>query len=348
MVGSAAHQAWPAFVLVTGLLLVGLAAHSDGLFAQAGRLLECVPGSSVALMVASMALVTVVTAVLNLDTAVVFLTPVVVLAARQRGVDEEPFLFSAVFMANASSLYLPGSNLTNLLVLDRQRASGGAFAAQMLAPALIATLATAVGLLFIFRRKLAAAASRPPATGAEPTSRVGLLAATAAAALTLALRNPALAVLAVGIAAVAVQVARHQLKLPQITHAIGPLTLTGLFAVSVVVGVLARSWDGPARLLADAGLWGTAAVGAIAAVTINNLPAAMLLSARPLSHPRALLLGLNLGPNLAVTGSLSAYLWFKAARQLDTRPSLPAFTRRGLLLAPAAIIAGLAGISLAR
>src|ERR1700728_2517671 len=124
MVGGAAHQAWPAFVLVTGLLLVGLAAHSDGLFARAGQLLERVPGSSVALLAASMALVAVVTAVLNLDTAVVFLTPVVVLAARKRGIDEEPFLFSAVFMANASSLYLPGSNLTNLLVLDRHPASG--------------------------------------------------------------------------------------------------------------------------------------------------------------------------------------------------------------------------------
>jgi len=345
-VGSAAHQAWPAFVLVTGLLLVGLAAHSDGLFAEAGRLLERVPGSSLALMVVSMALVTVVTAILNLDTAVVFMTPVVVLAARRRGIDEEPFLFGAVFMANASSLYLPGSNLTNLLVLNRQHESGGTFAAQMLVSALIATLATAVGLLLIFRRKLATPAGRPVKPEAESTSRVGLLAAVVAAALTVALRNPALAVLAVGLAAVAVQVARHQLKLPQIISAIGPMTLIGLFALSVVVGVLARSWDGPARLLTDAGLWGTTAVGAVAAVTINNLPSAMLLSARAVSHPRALLLGLNLGPNLAVTGSLSAYLWFKAARQLDTKPSPLAFTHRGLLLAPAAMVASLAVISL--
>lgn len=345
-VGNAAHQAWPAFVLVTGLLLVGLAAHSDGLFTQAGRLLARVPGPPVALMAASMALVTVVTAILNLDTAVVFLTPVVVLAARQRGADEEPFLFSTVFMANASSLYLPGSNLTNLLVLDRQGASGGTFAAQMLAPALIATLATAAGLLLIFRRKLATASSRPPSTASDSTCHVGLLAASAAAVLTFALRNPALAVLAVGITAVAVQLARRRLQRHQITEAVGPTVLAGLFALSIVVGVLARGWDGPARVLTDAGLWGTAAVGAIASVTVNNLPAAMLLSARSLSHPRALLLGLNLGPNLAVTGSLSAYLWFKAARQLDTEPSVLAFTRRGVLLAPAAIVTALVAITL--
>jgi arsenical pump membrane protein len=342
----AAQQAWPAFVLVTGLLLVGLAAHSDGLFVQAGRLLELVPGPPVALLVASMALVTVVTAVLNLDTAVVFLTPVLVLAARRRGVDEEPFLFSAVFMANASSLYLPGSNLTNLLVLDRHPLSGSAFAGQMLAPALTATLVTAGGLVLIFRQQLRAADARPVTAAREPPSRVGLLAALAAAVFTLALRNPALAVLGVGIAAVAIQLVRQQLKLPQINRAVGPLTLIGLFALSVAVGVLARSWNGPARLLTHAGLWGTAGIGAIASIAINNLPSAMLLSAQPLGHPRALLLGLNLGPNIAVTGSLSAYLWFKASRQLDARPSLLAFTKRGLLLAPAAIIAALAAISL--
>jgi arsenical pump membrane protein len=344
--GDAVQQAWPAFVLVTGLLLVGLAAHSDGLFAQAGRLLELAPGPTVALLAASLLLVTVVTAVLNLDTAVVFMTPVVVLAARRRGVDEEPFLFAAVFMANASSLYLPGSNLTNLLVLDRHPVSGGAFANQMLGAALTATLVTAAGLVLIFRHQLRAARTRPSREARVPASRVGLLAAVAAAALTLALRNPAPEVFCVGVAAVGIQLVRRRLELPQVRDAVGPLTLTGLFALSVAVGVLARSWNGPARLLTHAGLWGTSAIGAIASVTINNLPAAMLLSARPLSHPRALLLGLNLGPNLAVTGSLSAYLWFKAARQLDTRPSLLAFTRRGALLAPAAIIAALAAISL--
>jgi arsenical pump membrane protein len=338
----AVRQAWPAFVLVTGLLLVGLAAHSDGLFAQAGRLLERVPGPAVTLLAASMLLVTVVTAVLNLDTAVVFLTPVVVLAARRRGVDEEPFLFAAVFMANASSLYLPGSNLTNLLVLDRHPVSGSAFASQMLAAALVATLVTAAGLAFVFRRQLRAVKTRPMREAREPPSRVGLLAALAAAGLTLAFRNPAPEVLGVGIVAVAIQLARRQLEPAQIRRAVGPLALTGLFALSVAVGILARGWSGPAQLLDHAGLWGTAGIGAIASIAINNLPAAMLLSARPVSHARALLLGLNLGPNLAVTGSLSAYLWFKAARQLDTRPSLLAFTRRGLLLAPVAIIAALA------
>jgi arsenical pump membrane protein len=342
------EQVWPAFVLVTGLLLVGLAAHADGLFARAGCLLERLPGSPHALLLVSMLLVSAVTAVLNLDTAVVFLTPVVVLAARHRGVQEEPFLFSVVFMANASSLYLPGSNLTNLLVLDRHPVSGSAFAGQMIAPALVASLATAAGIVAIFRRQLGRRATAPAPAPAARSIGVGLAAALAAAALTLALSNPALAVLGVGVVAVAIQIARRKLEPAAVTRAVGPLALVALFALSVAVGVLARSWDGPARLLGGAGLWGTAAVGALASVAINNLPSAVLLSARPLAHPRALLIGLNLGPNLAVTGSLSAYLWFKAAAQLQTRPSLVAFTRRGVLLAPVAIVAALAALALVR
>jgi hypothetical protein len=42
-----------------------------------------------------------------------------------------------------------------------------------------------------------------------------------------------------------------------------------------------------------------------------------------------------------VTGSLSAYLWFRAARQIDARPSIAAFSRRGIVLAPIAIAAAL-------
>ena len=135
---AAAEQAWPPFVLVTGLLLIGLVAHRDGLFEQTERFLQGLAGPPVVLLGTCLLLVAVVTAVLNLDTAVVFLTPVLVHAARGRGIEEEAFLYGTVYMANASSLYLPGSNLTNLLVLAHQPISGGTFAARMLVIALAA------------------------------------------------------------------------------------------------------------------------------------------------------------------------------------------------------------------
>lgn len=75
---------------------------------------------------------------------------------------------------------------------------------------------------------------------------------------------------------------------------------------------------------------------------LNNLPAAVLLSARAPAHPDALLIGLDLGPNLAVTGSLSAYRWLRAARSVGSQPSIATFTRLGAVLVPLSIAAAVA------
>ncbi len=342
----AAHQAWPPFVLVTGLLLIGIVANADGLFDQVGGLLERLPGGSIGLFVAGALVVVVVTAVLNLDTAVVFLTPVVVIAARRRGLDEEPFLYAAVFMANASSLYLPGSNLTNLLVLSRDPVSGGVFAGRLLAPAVAATIATGAGLLLLYRSRLRGSSGPRAGDGLKrEKGRIGMFAAIAAAGLTLGLPQPALPVLGVGLAAAGIEIARGRLAIGSVVKAVGPGVLLALFLASVVLGVLARTWDGPAQLVAGAGRFETAWIGAGAAIVVNNLPATVLLSAHSLPHPRALLIGLNIGPNLAVTGSLSAYLWFRAARQVGARPSIKAYSRRGVVLGPLAILMALAATS---
>jgi arsenical pump membrane protein len=338
---AAAEQAWPPFVLVTGLLLIGLIAHRDGLFEQTGRFLEGLARPPVVLLAACLLLVAVVTAVLNLDTAVVFLTPVLVHAARGRGIEEEAFLYGTVYMANASSLYLPGSNLTNLLVLAHQPISGGTFAARMLVIALAATLATALGLFVLFRGRLRAATSQQPQRARWDALGLGLPGALAAAVLTIALANPAIPVLAVGLALVVVEIVRGRLHWREALRAVGPVVLLSLFLVCIAAGVLARSWNGPAQLLDGAGRWGTTGIAALASVTINNLPAAVLLSARSAAHPRALLLGLNVGPNIAATGSLSALLWWRTARQINARPSLVAFSRRGAPLAVFAILIAL-------
>jgi arsenical pump membrane protein len=328
-------------VLVSGLLLIGLLANRDGLFEQAGRFLQGLAGPPGALLAACLLLVALVTAVLNLDTAVVFLTPVLVHAARRRGIEEEAFLYGSVYMANASSLYLLGSNLTNLLVLGHRPISGGTFAARMLVIALSATLATALGLFVLFRRRLRTATSRHPPRASWDARGLGLPGALAAAVLTIALRNPAIPVLAVGLALTAIDVTRGRLQWREVLRAVGPVVLVSLFLVCVALGVLARSWDGPARLLDGAGLWGTTGIGAFASVAINNLPAAVLLSAHPVAHLSALLLGLNVGPNIAATGSLSAFLWWRAAQQVRAQPSLAKFSRRG---APLAIFAMLVAL----
>jgi arsenical pump membrane protein len=96
----------------------------------------------------------VVRSVLNLDTSVVFLTPILIGAARGLGVDDDPFLYGSVLMANASSLLLPGANLTNLLVLAGEPVGGATFAWRILPAALAAALVTALGLLLLEGRHL--------------------------------------------------------------------------------------------------------------------------------------------------------------------------------------------------
>src|SRR5262249_35431605 len=140
----------------------------------------------------------------------------------------------------------------------------------------------------------------------------GLPAIAVSTVLMLALASPALPVLAVGV--VAVLAAR--IDRAQIAEVLGPKTLAGLFVLAVALGTLGRVWHGPASLLDSSGRAGTAAIGAVASVLVNNLPASVLLAPSLPTHPRELLLGLNLGPNLAVTGSLSAFLWLRVARSL--------------------------------
>lgn len=124
---AAAAQVWTPFVLVAGLLLIGLVADDDGLFAAVGHQLARTARSGAVIFVGAVAMVGVVTAFLNLDTAVAFLTPVLVYTARSRGEGEAPLLYGCLLLANAGSLFLPGSNLTNLIVLGHLHLTGGQF-----------------------------------------------------------------------------------------------------------------------------------------------------------------------------------------------------------------------------
>jgi arsenical pump membrane protein len=72
--------------------------------------------------------------------------------------------------------------------------------------------------------------------------------------------------------------------------------------------------------------------------------AAVLVTRRPPAHARALLLGLNLGPNLAVTGSLSAFLWLRVARNLGAEASPLTYTRLGAVLVPLSLAAAVAAL----
>ena len=160
--------------------------------------------------------------------------------------------------------------------------------------------------------------------------------------LVLALRAPALPVAAVGVAAVAAPgraAGRPAIGPARACGVLGVPVLVGLFGLAVALGTLGRSWSGPATLLSHLDAWGTAALAALTSVLVNNLPAASLLAARQPPHPFALLIGLNVGPNLFVTGSLAWILWLRAARAAGGRPDVRRASLLGLASVPLAMAA---------
>jgi arsenical pump membrane protein len=335
---AAAAQVWPPFVLVAGLLLVGLVAQDDGLFDAGGHALARLSPNGVVLYAGTAVLVVAVTTLLNLDTSVTFLTPVLVAAARSRGEGELPLLYACILLSNAGSLMLPGSNLTNLIVLGHLHLSGGAYFAQMAFPALAAAAVTAIVVGVTHRHQLRTTVA-PLREPERPVLGVGLVATVAVTVLVLALRAPALPVAAVGIAAVALQLRRgtRGTSVGTALRVLDLRVLAGLWGVAVALGTLGRSWSGPATLQSHLDAWGTAAVAAACSVLVNNLPAASLLAARRPPHPFSLLVGLNVGPNLFVTGSLAWFLWLRAVRAAGGRPRLGRAVLLGLVSAPIAI-----------
>jgi arsenical pump membrane protein len=250
------------------------------------------------------------------------------------GVESGPFLYGSVLMANAASLFLPGSNLTNLLVWG-DSVSGASFLSDMLPEAVMAVAVTGAGLLW-WQRRIDCRESSPLTNSGDNRSAedgdfapgVGVGAAAVAACLVLVLGDPALPVLGVGVIAAALS----DIDVATARRAVGPLSLLALLALATALGYLARQFDAP-----DLTRLETTGVAAGASVLVNNLPAAALLSAHAPAHPAALLIGLNLGPNIAVTGSLSALIWWRSAKALGAHPSLITYSRVGAPLAIAAM-----------
>ena len=244
---------------------MGLVADGDGLFAAGGHALARVSPNGVLLYAGTAVLVVTVTTLLNLDTSVTFLTPVLVYAARSRGEGEAPLLYGCLLLSNAGSLLLPGSNLTNLIVLGHLHLSGGAFLAHMALPALAAAAVTALVVGAVHHRALRTTVA-PTVEPERPVLGVGLVAVAIVTVLVVVLRAPALPVAAVGVAAVLLRLRPRPGAEPISPRGaldiLGVPVLVALFGLAVALGTLGRSWSGPATLLSHLNAWGTAAVAA--------------------------------------------------------------------------------------
>jgi arsenical pump membrane protein len=245
------------------------------------------------------------------------------------------------------------SNLTNLLAFAASGLSFGRFAGLMALPWL-AVIGTEYG---VFRRffatDLAAGGRRVSDSAAAgpgiPVFTLAVVAATLAGFVLASAAgvNPAWAALAGVVVLGARALAQRRTGVATLARAADVPFLLFVLSLGIVVQAVTDNGLGSAlRPLVPAGtslpaLLGVAALAAALANVINNLPAVLILL--PLAAPAgpgailAVLLGVNIGPNLTYTGSLATLLWRRVLRQHGSGPSLWEFTRLGLLTVPAGL-----------
>lgn len=343
----------PILLFVAAMTVVTELADSAGVFrfvtaklAARGARASSTPGTAssgrvVVLWLMVVALATVSTVFLSLDTTAVLVTPVVVSLAKHARIHPLPFALTTVWLANTASLLLPVSNLTNLLAQHQLDVSPLGFAGLLWAPALVGV---AVPLLFLFAifRKDFRGRYAPPAP--EPVADKPLLVISS---ITVALLLPALVsgvtvAIPAGIAAIfllLVFLVRKRGAIRPGMLPFQPLLLTvGLFLVvqtlhdhglAAALGSVSGSGDGFVALLQLAGL------GALSANAVNNLPAFLALEPVANSPVRlaALLIGVNLGPIVSPWASLATLLWHSRLKAMDISVSW-----RGYALAGAALL----------
>src|SRR3954470_6472278 len=96
-------------------------------------------------------------------------------------------------------------------------------------------------------------------------------------------------------------------------------------------------------------LLAVAGIAAVLANVVNNLPATLILLQvlGPAGRPAlvlAVLLGVNIGPNLTYVGSLATLLWRQVLGTRNASPRIGEFTLVGLLTTPAALAAAVGAL----
>jgi arsenical pump membrane protein len=334
----------PTVGFLAAVLLLAHLAGEHGVFDYVGALATRVSrGRPQRLLIAVFVAAALVTAVLSLDATVVLLTPVVFAAATGLGARTRPHTYASAHLANSASLLLPVSNLTNLLAFAASGLTFLGFAAVMTLPWLSVIAVEYLAFRWFFRRDLATPAI--PADTPESKTFPGYALSTLAATLAgFAAAQP----LGVHPAWVAVA-GSAALAVPLLIREANPAFCTFVFALGIVV--LAVREHGLGRLVdalvphqADLlGLLAMAGLAAVLANLLNNLPAVLVLVPAVAHSPGlllAVLIGVNVGPNLTYVGSLATLLWRQILHVRDAAPTTSEFLRLGLLTVPACLVAG--------
>jgi arsenical pump membrane protein len=352
----------PTVGFLAAILVLAYLADAEGLFSWLGdRLAVASAGRPARLLGLVFAAASVTTAVLSLDATVVLLTPVVFGTAATLRVRAKPHVYACTHLANSASTLLPVSNLTNLLAFAASGLSFAAFGALMALPWLVAIAVEYLVFRWFFRTDLDDPVGGAEAGGDEVAAQDRPVPVFALAVIGLTLVGFGVSgafgvepvwVAAVGAAVFAVRaLVRREIGPGGLVRAASPLFCLFVLALGVVVtGVtehglgtaitaLVPVGDGPTLLV----LLAVAGLAALLANVVNNLPATLVLlgALGAGAHPGlvlAVLLGVNIGPNLTYVGSLATLLWRRVLAGGQAAPTLREFVRLGAVTVPACLL----------
>jgi len=358
----AVYEGLDVYLFLIGMMVLAEMAREEKVFDwAAGVAASHAKGSPQRLFLLVYLVGTVVTALLSNDATAVVLTPAVLTVARRARVKPEPYLLACALIANAASFVFPISNPANLVVFNQKIPPLFAWLRIFALPSAASILLTYLCLRWHARDalhgRIQGDAQAAPLTTEGKLALAGLLLAAAAlvtsSALGLALGTPTCAAAVVALIVVA---SRNRAIVASVARGVSWSVLPLVAGLFVLVEALHNAG---LLQLALAGLhtlahWPAGLAKAAAAVTValasngmNNLPIGLMSGAAIrtaqesglIAH--ALLIGVDLGPNLSVTGSLATILWLIALRREHVEITAWQFLKLGLYAMPIALAGSL-------
>jgi len=362
--GRAAAKAFDVCLFLIGMMLLSELAREHGVFDWLSSVaVRSARGSCSRLFALVYAVGTIVTIFMSNDATAVVLTPAILTAVRKAKVEPLPYLFVCAFIANAASFLLPISNPANLVVFHNQLPPLGRWIVSYGVPSLLSIATTFIVMRWLFRKDLCAAIEGE--VEAKPLKGEGLLVLGGLAAMVAVLLIASslgkdlglptcLAALAIT-AVVSIKTRCNPLVLAREISWATLALVAGLFVMvdameSIGAMQLTTKWLIWAQTLGST--MGTVITGFAVGVAnnlVNNLPLGLIAgSTLQATHAKrliadAVLIGVDLGPNLSITGSLATILWLIALRKERLDVSFWDFLKIGVVAMPIALLASLGG-----
>jgi Na+/H+ antiporter NhaD/arsenite permease-like protein len=360
--GGAVAKGLDVYLFLIGMMLLSEVARTEGLFDWVAATAAIHAKGSTARLFLLVYLAGIVTTIfLSNDATAVVLTPAVYAAARRAEAEPLPLLFACALIANAASFVLPISNPANLVLYGGHMPPLGAWFASFALPSLASIVVTFLVLRWSQRKRLAGTClsdvQRAPLSAGGKAAMIGLIVTAVLllviSALDLELGLPtAVAGIVTTLAICAISRSSPVALLCGVSWSVLPLVaglfvlveaLDGTGVIGWVAGALRSASADPAQASAVSGT-----ILAFGSNLMNNLPAGLVAStaAAQAQPPQlvvdGLLIGVDLGPNLSITGSLATILWLQAIRREGQDVGFWAFFRIGIVAMPLALIVALA------